>query len=207
MTTKYHVSKDGNVRECKAEKRPCTLTRFGNEQQTQHAGNTTDSSIETPSTPNDSGIQREIIGMKYYSYYGVKVEQEEIQHHIDQWRNLVGHDHADQMMAKKEERDGKGEYHVTTVSPRDTRSIKKQYGKKLENLPSPLPVSDLHVVGIGKASNEESEAWFLVCKDDNVNAWRQEVGLPPHDLHITLGFTTKDVHGVDKGNNSIVKEI
>lgn len=54
-------------------------------------------------------------------------------------------------------------------------------------------------LGLGRASNKEGcVAYYRVLVWPEINRIRQELGLEPHDLHVTVGFKTADVHGVTK---------
>lgn len=104
---------------------------------------------------------------------------------------------ADAMMANKLERDRKDEYHITVITPPERKSL----GKFVELPPNPFA---LQLGGIGRAEKEDNVAYFVVASSPEVQAWRRELGLPQHHLHITLGFAPKDVHGVDKSDTTIV---
>lgn len=70
--------------------------------------------------------------------------------------------------------------------------------EKLEVFPR-----DLKAWGIGKAVKGEDVAYFVVVQCDKVQDALKKAGLPPKDLHLTLAFKKKDVHGVPKDKTTI----
>ena len=50
----------------------------------------------------------------------------------------------------------------------------------------------------------EAVAYYIIVLSPEIDALRSEAGLPPHALHITLGFSPNDVHGVSKGIETTV---
>lgn len=57
--------------------------------------------------------------------------------------------------------------------------------------------------GIGLGTNDKGdETYFIVCHCKELNDLRIKYNLEPKDLHITIGFTNKDIFNIDK---SIVK--
>ena len=122
------------------------------------------------------------------------------------------------------QRDGQDVYHITLISPPETRQIvkdirskmgisggkaKKEAKRQLLEQAASLGQSDFNigetksVEGPGDGSvgaeGEPSSAFFKVVEWPEVQALRAEYGLPPKDLHITLGIGDNgDVHGVEK---------
>jgi len=54
-------------------------------------------------------------------------------------------------------------------------------------------------LGVGEAANGANRTRFVVLLCPAVDALRATLGLPPKDLHATLGFVEADIHGVCKG--------
>lgn len=59
--------------------------------------------------------------------------------------------------------------------------------------------------GLGMVEEGENAAWFKVISWPSANLFREDLGLPSADFHITLGFRYKDIHGVSKGKKSLMK--
>lgn len=61
------------------------------------------------------------------------------------------------------------------------------------------------VLGVGACTDGAgSVAVFTAVDWCHAQWWRGSLGLPPSDLHITLGFYGQDVHGVPKGEAALV---
>ena len=122
------------------------------------------------------------------------------------------------------QRDGQDAYHVTLISPPETRQIvqniraemgisggkaKKEAKRQLLELAASLAISEF---GIGETksvegpgdgavgtADEPSVAFFKIVDWPEAQALRAEYGLEPKDLHITLGIGDNgDVHGGEK---------
>lgn len=92
--------------------------------------------------------------------------------------------------ANQQSRDG-GKYHMTIVPPKPfgyTDDMRKYVGMSL----------NVSVDGLGSVSDDKSTAYYLAMTSSDVQQLLSEMGLAPKDLHITLGFTKHDVHGVRK---------
>jgi hypothetical protein len=93
-------------------------------------------------------------------------------------------------------------YHLTVISTLEYNDILKHMG--VDKFASSLElvfeydIDDLKFMGLGLAKRNENTAYFIVCRSDKVLAIRNRFGLDNKDLHITIGFRHKDVHGVPK---------
>lgn len=122
--------------------------------------------------------------------------------------------------------------HMTIISPPDMKKLDPQYGKGKSALLALIKMrllgSNLCVLGLGRvdSSTERTtltswdgqeiktsldfpangglqESYFVVVKWPQAQQLRNELGLPPKDFHITLGFTTRDIHEHRKDHNTI----
>lgn len=59
-------------------------------------------------------------------------------------------------------------------------------------------VAELKILGLGTATDGVSTCYFIAIDSTHAQALLRSTGLPPKDLHLTLGFTDYDVHGVSK---------
>jgi len=84
----------------------------------------------------------------------------------------------------------------------DFNRLSKDMGfDKLVNSLEPIfhyEIDDLEMLGVGKATKENNQAYFIVCNSEKLDAVRNRFGLPKQDFHITIGFNPKDVFGVPK---------
>ena len=130
----------------------------------------------------------------------------------------------EQFINNRIQRDGQDVYHVTIISPPETRQIvqnirtemglsggkaKKEAKRVLLERAASLAESGFNigetksVEGPGDGSvgvaGEPSVAFFKIVDWPEVQTLRAEYELPPKDLHITLGIGDNgDVHGVEK---------
>lgn len=103
-------------------------------------------------------------------------------------------------------------HHCTIVTPPEIAMIpphlKQNNHLCLKTAFDHLHGTQLHILGIGRAttttSSEHSETYFAVVKWPQAQALRQTFGLLPAHLHITLGFTDKDIHRVPKNASTII---
>lgn len=145
------------------------------------------------------------IGSKYI---GIKFNKEEIEDLIYLWSSEFDMNKEKDkvfffnLIKNRLKRDG-DEYHITIINVREMSLIKNIDKKEL----SKIIINDIKFRGIGKALKDLNTAYFIVLDSEMILNLRLEYGLPPSDLHITLGFDKKDVHGVHKGIESIIKLI
>lgn len=130
------------------------------------------------------------------SYYGVEVKSEEISEALEVWKNNVSN--WGQLEKAKIERDGSLEFHMTILSPKETRGLKKNAAIISEES------FNFEAIGIGKAETEKSEAWFIVMKSPEAQEYRKGLGLEEKDFHITLGFSSSDIHNKTKDERTIL---
>lgn len=137
--------------------------------------------------------------LKGGSYFGAPVPLVATRPHELRLQRLLGEECFTQARAQKALRDGTLQGHVTILTPQDVRALKRR------GVTPELPGStSLSLVGVGTASVGERQAWFVICEAPAIQEWRGSLGLPPHDLHSTLGFLGGDVHGVPKGRGTLI---
>ena len=160
---------------------------------------TMDSSKITPARPLAAVGRAELLN---FSYVALTVDPETVAPLNAELRGVLGEDYAE-LKGNKDSRDGADRYHMTVIAPKEFRALKRKLRSKRLQLPE-APIS-YEVLGIGTAQHERSQAWFAVCRSEAVAAWRSELELPAHDLHITLAFGAGgDVHGEPKGIDSLL---
>lgn len=111
-------------------------------------------------------------------------------------------------------------HHITIVSPREVSLLPSPYTTEksecTELCYKALFSSQFTILGIGHTrkvlrkdsdpkNDVDAEVYFAVIEWPEAQLLRQELGLPPCDLHITLGFKNKDVYGVAKDSTTLVK--
>lgn len=204
---KFHVNSEGNVNPCSATVNPCQFgdsAHFDNKDDARRFyedSNKTVSSVSGKSSSLSAYVEEvKIQPQKWGSYYGSEIDESVIRRHLDSWRNLVGHEEAKLMEETKAVRDGENHYHMTVLTPQEVRQV----GKKLaESAFKDISVG-VRLGGIGTASDGDKEAWFVVARCPEADRIREELGLPPKDFHVTIGFKKSDVFSVFKDENTIV---
>lgn len=196
----FHLTSDG-PRPCRAKRRNCPLEgrHYDSFEKAQKEWESTQPSIMSHSRSQNMKAHRPQL-MKNSSYVGVTIEREDVDAVLQKAQHLFG-EHFHLLQGNKTARDGFGRFHVTILDPRETRMLRKE-----GRLPSAFPQLDLKVESLGTAENESSFAVFATCSSVEGDRFRAELGLPPKDFHVTLGFDDGgDVHGVGKGQDSAVK--
>jgi hypothetical protein len=135
------------------------------------------------------------------SYVGSEIPKETVQPFLKLMKLNVGED-FEEMVETKANRDRGYVYHMTLVSPPEYKGLG---GSRKVPLDIELDEVTVKYKGLGRAVDDDNEAWFIVCESQEVDDWRDSKGLPKKDLHITLGFKNSDVHNQSKGIDSIVE--
>lgn len=135
------------------------------------------------------------------SYLGIPIEEKDVKSYLKDLKDLVGEDDFFLLKGNRDLRDGEGHYHITVLSPMEFSVLKKE-GKSfkdfnLEGKP--------RFLGIGKAQKDSNVAYYIVVDFPEVDEYREKLNLPKKDLHITIGFMDKDVHGVKKDASTLIK--
>lgn len=89
-------------------------------------------------------------------------------------------------------------FHVTLISPMEYQVIDKTNVKLGK-------VITITLQGLGRVITDEKTTYFVVGQSSEAYFYRQQFPLPPKDFHVTLGFNPQDIHGVNKGPDTIIK--
>lgn len=134
------------------------------------------------------------------SFLGTPLLPQSVAPALNQLRSAMAPELFNLITRMKAERDGADKYHMTVIRPPEYRKLSVE-GKKPKSPKEPLL---FELLGVGTASNSKSQAWFGVIRSPMIDDWRRTLGLPQHDLHVTLGFTAVDIHNVPKGLSTLV---
>jgi len=145
----------------------------------------------------DLEILKDFVGQ---SYLGLKFTYDEVEEHLRSMLNLEP-DKFETLLRNRRMRDGK-DYHMTVLNVPEYNKVGKPTLEDLKNAYK-FTHFDVSTKGLGKSEKNGSVAYYVVCASSMVQAFRRGFGLSEKDLHITIGFDPKDVHGVPK-NESIV---
>jgi hypothetical protein len=139
------------------------------------------------------------------NYVGIEFSPEIITPFLDQLEDILG-DKYEEYTKLQQQRD-RGKYHLTLLPTMEFNQISARmgYDKFLNYLEGifKVEISDLKLLGLGKAENAGNEAYYIVVKSEMLDVIRENLELTEKDFHITLGVKWKDVHGVRK--NEIMK--
>ncbi|GBG25719.1 Pectin acetylesterase 3 [Hondaea fermentalgiana] len=98
------------------------------------------------------------------------------------------------------------QHHVTLLTPSEVKTLRNDpevfsaaYAALQEATAGPLVA-----LGLGRAGRD-SMCWFVVVSCPGVQRVRRQFGLEANDLHITLGFTSHDLHEVDKDATTVMR--
>ena len=139
---------------------------------------------------------KDIIGS---NYIGVNIYTDMVTPYLVRLKSILV-DSYDEYIGYQKNRDG-DKYHITIFNVHEYNSILRKYGiDKVTNILSKYFEYEFNVtfMGLGKATKNENTAYFIVVKSEEIQEVRRIFGLDEKDLHITLGFKYKDVHGVPK---------
>lgn len=99
----------------------------------------------------------------------------------------------------------KGAFHITVIPVAECLKLKKEnkdisflIGKEIE---------DLSFLGIGKATKENNTSFFIIAESKKIQEIRCNLGLSENNLHVTIGFDKKDVHGINKSITSKISDL
>lgn len=130
------------------------------------------------------------------SYFGARISASDVDSIIASVHKRLP-DNFDEMHDAQQTRDN-GEYHVTAVTPPETRGM--------SNIsPGRVDVADMIAKGVGTVTDEKKgrTAVYIVVESETIDWYREGLGLPRKDLHITIGFTKGDVFGKSKDESTI----
>jgi len=111
---------------------------------------------------------------------------------------------------KRERRDGK-EHHITILSKIELGTLGLEKNSDRSNFEKLMDrvqkIEDNWIdEGVGKALQGENEAFFKVLTWPSANLFREELGLPHSQFHITIGFKLSDIHGIDKSKATLITQ-
>ncbi len=93
------------------------------------------------------------------------------------------------------------QFHITIVNPYEFEALEP---KQAELLKENIELS-FNLLGLGRASKEKNQAYFVVAESLEGQKLRAKLGLKNKDFHVTVGFNQQDVYGVRKNLESLIK--
>lgn len=104
----------------------------------------------------------------------------------------------------------RGEFHITIISPLEVLLLKSLGKDSFEDVIKKeiaqfKPGAGPQYIGLGKQSNASGDVvYFVVVNWPEAQKFRNSLGLSNADLHITMGFSNEDIHGVPKDKTTLM---
>lgn len=140
------------------------------------------------------------------NYLAILFNKSEVSRYINEMEEHVfDKDLFEKLINNKKLRDG-DRYHMTVINVMEFNKLFDMIPNFQERLDVILDmnITDIRFKGIGMSERLGDQAYYVVVESPTIDEIRSSLGLKEHDLHITLGFNTKDVHGVRK--NEVLKK-
>lgn len=142
------------------------------------------------------------------NYLGIKFEPGVIEPFLKELKEVIGEDDY-KIYTDNQQRRDLGQFNMNIIEVEEYNKLSDEMGidQFINSLDLILKyeIDDLKMMGVGTATKNENRSYFIVCKSDKIDAIRKRYELKEKDLHITIGFKWKDVHGVSK-NQVLEKE-
>ena len=118
-------------------------------------------------------------------------------------QNFVCDNINSEAVYNQKERDSNN-FHITVINTAQYGSLLK-HNSPLNKIESYLGKKiDFFIYGIGTATKDNNQAWFLILDNPILNTMREDLGLFKWDFHVTLGFKDKDFHRVPKSKDTVI---
>jgi len=107
----------------------------------------------------------------------------------------------------REKRDGTRACHITLLNKDEARQCKDRglaQSDLLQAAREACAAAPFVVVGMGSSSRAGDKTFYLVVIWPAVQAWRQTMGFSRKGLHVTIGFSSGDIHECDKGVGTLI---
>lgn len=206
----FHINNNGDIRKCSAHKKPCPYTNFPHfteidkaQKFYEHNNNSIISPLKSKKLLTQLSpivTENTIVPKNGGSYFGVDISENLLTNRLNLWREHIGPEKADTLEQYKHNRDKGRHFHITVISPPEMRQI--GYTKVSEMFNNKKATFLLG--GIGTIAEGENETWFVTAECEEADKKRAELGLPPKDYHITLGFLHNDIFSKLKNVDTIV---
>jgi hypothetical protein len=144
---------------------------------------------------------RELMDLDGLRYIGAPIPAAAVAPYLDLLGRHVGAARAAELSACKARRDGADSFHVTAVTP---PQLCGDVDRKWNDIVWHGKPVTLHLYGIGAVRHEEAVSYFIVAESPEIQALREQTGLPPANLHVTLGFTPHDIYHLAKDRNALI---
>lgn len=139
------------------------------------------------------------------NFIGVNIYSDLVYPFLEKMKTFVGDDY-DEFVKNQQDRDN-AHYHCTIMNVSEFNKVINNditNTNVINQIITQFEVDDFQVLGLGSSQKGENKTYYIVCRSEQLQAFRYRFGLGEKDLHITIGFKWKDVFGVRK--NSVLSD-
>lgn len=133
------------------------------------------------------------------TYFAGLVAAEDITPYLSQLSDILKNEFV--IYRRGQQTRDHNQFHITIVNPYEYKDLSATQANLLK---SEIELS-FNLLGLGTASNEKSQTYFVVAESSQGQKLRVALGLKEKDFHVTLGFKPQDVYGVSKSVESLIK--
>lgn len=132
------------------------------------------------------------------NFVGINIYNTTVFSFLEKMKDYAG-DEYDEYIKYQQERD-RGHYHCTVINVADFHKVSKDINNIhiLDEIINSTEINDFQMLGIGSVQRNGNKCYFIVCRSKILQSIRRRFKLEEIDLHITIGFKWKDVHGLRK---------
>lgn len=92
-----------------------------------------------------------------------------------------------------------GEYHVTLINSIEYKKICAVQAEMVVGREA-----EINLIGLGRASDLLHDTFYVICLSEDMKILRGSLVSELQHFHVTLGFDGVDLHGVDKGVDTLI---
>jgi hypothetical protein len=104
----------------------------------------------------------------------------------------------------------RGEFHITLITPPEGLELMEGVGWSAEEFGEKMAGLEIRgeptYVCLGKQEEERNAVYFIVVRWRAAQYWRAKMGLPPKELHVTLGFRESDIYDGPRGVETCIRK-
>lgn len=140
-------------------------------------------------------------------YLGALISRADLLVYLSQMKQILGDDfnHYRSLQAARDYQ----LFHVTLLSPKEYQLADKKLIESLLNNESLTNFSNqlnVRLLGLGMIEKDNKRTFFVVAQSADGQLIRQRLLLNNKDFHVTLGFNSSDIYGVNKGESALINQ-
>jgi hypothetical protein len=130
-------------------------------------------------------------------YVGIFLDRRDVSKFDIEFQSLVGPEEYSKLSTSRWGRDG-DRLHMTVINPYEYEALQKA-GSAADLQQLTKESIWIELIALGKQQQPPAVIYYIIGESLWGQQLRRRFHLPKTDLHITLGFTPHDIHGVNKG--------